>query len=128
MKFSKEELQRVVNQLASFVGLAAKNDQPTIALTFDSVQMICEIIQELINTTDVRKQPKINLIYSENWCGMYIDGRLQLNDHSLDVGQVLSLLGYSFTRQNVDDSWLEDIIDLPQSLNEIPADKLGRSW
>lgn len=70
---------------------------------------------------------EVVLVYgAEEWGGAYVDGALVLQNHSVDLGQlILHGIGnrpVSFKRRlTVDQQWLDIRDELPQRLDAIPA-------
>jgi len=65
---------------------------------------------------------KLTLVSSEDWQGLYVDGKLAYENHSVackDLSYYIDL-----TMINVDDEWMGRKGHLPQHLDDIPKDKL----
>jgi hypothetical protein len=56
---------------------------------------------------------------SGDWYGLYRDGKLLTEGHSLDVEEVLSLLGFDVSQKEAAEDWLEDRGDLPKKLKDV---------
>jgi hypothetical protein len=67
---------------------------------------------------------KIDLVLGDDWVGLYCDGELEMENHSLDVYHVLKLLAdkgllEGFKGHVSDEEWLEERGCLPESLSEV---------
>ena len=56
----------------------------------------------------------------DDWIGMYIDGKICLQGHDLDIREVLGALGIRCKYEGVN-SWLgEEVGELPEDYDDIP--------
>lgn len=58
---------------------------------------------------------KITLVYSEDhdWVGLYLDGKLATEGHSLNADQVLQQLGLKYQIKHMSNEWCEGHGRLP---------------
>lgn len=54
-----------------------------------------------------------------DWVGLYVDGKLVTEGHSLNWNQVLSALGVPFDRFECDGEWIADNGTLPTKLGSV---------
>ncbi len=57
-----------------------------------------------------------------DWEGIYVDGVLKAQGHTLDNGQILEAIGVSARHIDVKTEWIENAGHLPENLSDIPAD------
>lgn len=75
------------------------------------------------------KQPKITLVGVEegDWIGLYIDGKLVRDGHSIDERMMLEFLSaeFDFTYEvgTADQEWLEENISFPNLLKDMKVIK-----
>jgi hypothetical protein len=62
------------------------------------------------------KDKQISIVSSEDgdWQGIYIDGKLEYEGHSIRYWDVFEVLGIKFTEKNVGNEWLENQCRLPK--------------
>lgn len=58
-----------------------------------------------------------------DWEGMYIDGKLVVEDHRLDLYQVLDLIGVKYKYVQADAEWLGECGRLPDKLSKVKKAK-----
>lgn len=65
---------------------------------------------------------KITLVHDEygDWVGVYVDGKLVYENHSIGDTMLLEEIGVDFTHFDVSGIWLEAQLGLPENLEEIP--------
>jgi hypothetical protein len=81
-----------------------------------------KLIDEEAQVTNYEK-PKVIRVWGEDWEGLYIDGKLAVEGHSLQVYQVLDALAVSYLIQQVEmDSY--EFSTLPATFDEIPKERL----
>ena len=62
---------------------------------------------------------------SGDWEGVYVNGILMREDHSLDTSDILSILDISVKHIEVSEKWLgQERTNLPKTLKEIPKDQV----
>lgn len=66
---------------------------------------------------------KVVFVSGDDWEGLYIDGKLVLENHSLEPRQVLDKLGIKYERRDADAEWLADTGNLPQDLKDVEFDE-----
>lgn len=62
---------------------------------------------------------KVNFVTSSDWEGLYVDGELVLEGHSISAMQVLRALKIAYTSVEADDDWLYDVGRLPEKIEDI---------
>lgn len=65
------------------------------------------------------KLPSITFVEYDDWEGLYLDGKLVLEGHSLDTSHVLDALGISHSSVWVSDAQIEKAGCLPERLAEV---------
>jgi hypothetical protein len=63
--------------------------------------------------------PKIDLVYGDDWIGLYLDGKLVEEGHSLEPFHVLDALGIKHTYHAADIDWLHEEGCLPERLDDV---------
>lgn len=51
-------------------------------------------------------QPKITFVYADDWVGIYIDGKLEHEGHSISPTMILTALGLKFNEVEANSNWL----------------------
>jgi len=59
------------------------------------------------------------LVSADGWQGLYIDGVLRLEGHSLSISEVLVALDQDYTEYLADQGWIENMDGLPQDIRNI---------
>lgn len=68
---------------------------------------------------------KVVFVNSDDWQGMYVDGRLEYENHTISSFDMMNVLGksadgYSFEEEIVcDQQWIESIGHLPKRLDRV---------
>lgn len=62
---------------------------------------------------------KIDYVYADDWCGLYVDGKLEYEGHSLDPYHVFVALKLPFNEFAVNEDWLCDEGRLPENLEDV---------
>lgn len=62
------------------------------------------------------------LVSADDWAGLYIDGKLVYQHHSVTARDVLEFGKLEHTSFEVDYEWLESQMWLPDNLEDIPDD------
>lgn len=74
---------------------------------------------------------KIDFVCADDWEGIYVDGRLVVERHSIDfyygmrsilVHANSSIIEMSFTTHYVSQDWMDEHCDLPVDFSDIPDD------
>lgn len=65
------------------------------------------------------KTPSITFVEYDDWEGLYLDGKLVLEGHSLDTSHVLDALGIQHSSVWVSDAQIEESGCLPERLAEV---------
>ena len=61
----------------------------------------------------------------DDWEGLYIDGKLVLEDHSIDVRDILEAVGFKIKTVWVDLDWLAETGSLPGNEDNLLLDNVG---
>lgn len=64
---------------------------------------------------------KATRVLAGDWEGLYIDGKLYAEGHSLRASDVLDALDIPTETVTVDEEWMEDEGQLPDSLKDVKA-------
>lgn len=62
---------------------------------------------------------QITLIQADDWCGLYINGKLATEGHSIDHGEFCEAVGIVLVEKWADCKWLEDRGRLPEKLSDV---------
>jgi hypothetical protein len=72
---------------------------------------------------------KIDLVYADDWVGLYIDNKLEMEGHSLRLGSVIELIKdkmqhrldkiEAFSEVSADDDWIEERGNFPETFEEV---------
>lgn len=66
------------------------------------------------------KKKNIVFICADDWEGMYINGELVAEGHSIEKDTVLTILGLEFNEDwTVDEDWLNERGRLPKKLSDV---------
>jgi hypothetical protein len=61
---------------------------------------------------------KLTIVSGEDWKGIYADGKLLSEGHSLNIREILENLGYDVDDFDVNQEWLENE-GLPKDLKKV---------
>jgi len=64
-------------------------------------------------------QEKITIVRADDWAGLYSGGILMKESHSIQIEDVLSLIGIEYENLYIHSDWLEAEGQLPQTLSEL---------
>ena len=60
---------------------------------------------------------------ADDWCGLYVDGKLVMEDHDITASDVCPLIvGHTleaYIHKEVDFDWLSDIGNFPETIEEV---------
>jgi len=62
---------------------------------------------------------RVTLVLGGDWTGLYVNGWLAAENHSLSASDVLDALSIRYDVVPVDERWLEDNGSLPQRLDDV---------
>ena len=65
------------------------------------------------------KDVEITIVDADDWSGLYVNGELRDEGHSLRVSDVLEILGYKVTWKECDGDWMDEHGTLPNKLSEV---------
>lgn len=65
--------------------------------------------------------PKLTIVYGEDWAGLYVDGDLYYEHHSIEPHHVANALGVQMNVVSVDDTWLNGLAqsNLPPRIEDV---------
>ena len=66
---------------------------------------------------------KIVLAIADDWSGIYVDGTLKYEGHSLSPTNVMDSIGVPHEAVYPDNKWLESIGNLPLKLSDIKQER-----
>lgn len=66
-----------------------------------------------------KKLKKITLVSGDDWQGLYIDGKLAIEGHSVSVEDVLLMLDINHETLFANDNWLDVEGYLPEDLKDV---------
>ena len=64
---------------------------------------------------------KICIVYGDDWEGLYIDGILHIQAHTITVHHLASALHVKLTTKAADQEWLEWLGRFPIELSEVKS-------
>ncbi len=68
------------------------------------------------------KKKKITFVSDDNdWEGLYINGKLVMENHRLDWDDILDAIGVEYETIVADDEWLAEHGTLPDKLSDVKA-------
>lgn len=67
--------------------------------------------------------PRVVYADGDDWAGLYVNGELRAENHSLRVSDVLEALGIEYERIECDQSWLEERGRLPERVEDVKGRK-----
>lgn len=65
----------------------------------------------------------ITVVRGDDWCGLYKDGKLMVEDHRLTYEDLAGVLGVTINTITPDQEWLEDNGKLPCNLADVKESK-----
>ena len=65
------------------------------------------------------KQPEVVIVRADDWMGVYLDGKLTYQGHSISEWHLLNMLGIKSTYVQADLEWMETRGDLPDCLSDV---------
>jgi hypothetical protein len=71
----------------------------------------------------MEKKKKITYVTSDEWEGIYVDGKLVCENHSLSIREFLEYTGVECDRMDCDEDWMADHGHLPEDLAEVKKSK-----
>lgn len=66
---------------------------------------------------------KVVIVTAYDWEGLYVDGKLAIERHSLNERDVLEALDIGYTVVAADEEWLVDRGNLPEYLKDVKREK-----
>jgi hypothetical protein len=67
---------------------------------------------------------KLLILTTDDWEGLFIDGKLATEGHSISLYEFCKILGIKVDFKEVDDEYMYEMGSFPQNLDEIPEDKI----
>ena len=68
------------------------------------------------------KSQKIVIVNGDDWAGIYIDGKLQYEGHSISPNDILTVLGIEHKEIECDYDWLAERGSLPENLKQVKTE------
>jgi len=65
------------------------------------------------------KKDKLIFVGSDDWEGLYINGKLIMEDHHLDVFKILKAIDIKYQYIEADDDWICERGTLPENIKEV---------
>ena len=65
----------------------------------------------------------VQLVYGDDWKGLYVNGKLAYEGHSITPKEILDAIGIESEWVAVDPDWLESRGSLPENLSEVVLEK-----
>ena len=62
---------------------------------------------------------KITFVLGNDWTGMYIDGVLVEEGHTIPYWAIVRALGFEYDSKSVDEEWLEAYGCMPNDLKDV---------
>jgi hypothetical protein len=69
---------------------------------------------------------KITIVDGDDWKGLFVDGKCVLQDHRLEVRQVLAALDIMFSEVEADSEWLAENGQFPEHLDDVKLRKVSK--
>jgi hypothetical protein len=63
--------------------------------------------------------PIYQLVRGDDWEGLYIDGKLETEGHSLSPSDIFKVLDIRVTNHDLDDEWICEQGSLPENFDEV---------
>jgi hypothetical protein len=63
--------------------------------------------------------PHIKVVSADDWTGLYIDGKLKLENHNLHWDEILDAIGVDYESDVIDEDWMEANGRLPENLSDV---------
>ena len=62
---------------------------------------------------------KVNIVYADDWQGIYIDGKLKLEGHKIELFQFADIIGLELEEFEASYKWLINSGRLPEDFSEV---------
>ena len=62
---------------------------------------------------------KITVTDGDDWKGLYVDGKLVYEGHSIPIHEFAKAANIDFDFVEADDEWLEEVGSFPKNLSEV---------
>ena len=69
------------------------------------------------------KENKITFVGADDWEGLYVNDKLVMENHSLDVFKVLNAIGVDYKYIEADNEWIGEQGSLPLKLKDVKEAK-----
>jgi hypothetical protein len=79
--------------------------------------------KETASENDTEKLNQIDMVYANDWMGVYYKGNLITEGHSIPLFDILPKLGFTIKEQDADNEWLEEQGNLPKDFKDV---KIGK--
>lgn len=80
-------------------------------------------VLDAANQINTMKKNKITFVNGDDWEGLYINGKLIMENHCLDVFRVLNAIGIDYNFLDADVEWLVNLGRLPENLTDVKEAK-----
>lgn len=67
---------------------------------------------------------KITYVDNEDWIGIYVDGRLAYEGHSIASLELLRICRVNYETFEADEEWLQEIGNFPRKLEDVVRFKI----
>ena len=67
----------------------------------------------------MKTKPKYTLISGDDWCGLYKNGKLVTEGHSIKLTDFAKIIGIDLEVKWINQDWLENRGCLPKELSEV---------
>lgn len=79
---------------------------------------------ETLPKIPIKKKKEVVLVKGDDWEGIYINGRLIFENHSLSAKEIFRILGFDII--DVDDQWLGDRGSFPENISEVKKEEKNK--
>jgi hypothetical protein len=62
---------------------------------------------------------KVTRVWTDNWEGLYVNGRLVAEGHSLDAREALEAVGWAVESRELDEEWITERGHLPDGIDRV---------
>lgn len=66
-----------------------------------------------------KKNPKITFVNADDWYGLYIDGKLEFENHNIEPGTILRALGIKYADKWASEKWMNERGSFPKYLKDV---------
>jgi len=80
----------------------------------DFIEGVCGLLQH-----------DVDIVYADDWEGLYINGKLVMEEHSLSTASIFEALGVEYDLFEADVEWLADRGNLPPKFEDVKVEGDG---